>query len=145
MPASLRSVIVDAGPLIAAAVKRDRYHRASVGWFRAHPSVLLFTTLPALTEACHILASHARTKLMRQVEAGTFKLCPIEDADVGRMANLMERYRDRPMDFADASMLIAAEKLGIKDVLSVDHADFEIYRTAKGHALRNWLPRSGRR
>lgn len=138
-------MLVDAGPLIAAAVKRDRYHRVAVNWFRSHRAALLFTTLPALTEACHALPEQAQVKLLRQVEAGTLRLCPIEESDMGRLAELIERYHDRPMDLADASVLIAAEKLGVTDVLSVDHADFDTYRTSKGHFLRNWLPRIGRR
>lgn len=138
-------MLVDAGPLIAAAVKRDRYHRIAVNWFRSHRAVPLFTTLPALTEACHALPDLAQARLLRQVEAGTLRLCPIDESDMGRVAELIERYRDRPMDLADASMLVAADKLGIADVISVDHSDFEIYRTLKGHFLRNHLPRAGSR
>ena len=141
MPDIVKSVLVDAGPLIAVSAKRDRYHRLVVAWFREHRETLLFTTLPALTEACHALPEIAQVTLLRRVPAGTLRLCPIEEVDIGRMADLVERYRDRPMDMADASVLVAAEKLGIVDVLSVDHSDFDIYRTAKGHALHNWLPR----
>lgn len=137
----LKSVLVDAGPLIAAAARRDRYHRAAVNWFRANRAALLFTTLPALTEACHALPNYAQVRLLRQIQAGTLRLCPIEEVDAGRMAELIERYQDLPMDLADASVLVAAEKLGITEVLSVDHSDFEVYRTAKGHPLRNLLPR----
>lgn len=145
MPAIVKSVVVDAGPLIAVSVRRDQYHRLVVTWFREHREVLLFTTLPALTEACHALPEPAQVELLRRVPAGTLRLCPIEEADMGRMADLMQPYRDRPMDMADASVLIAAEKLGIVDVLSVDHSDFEIYRTSKGRVLHNWLPRISRR
>jgi predicted nucleic acid-binding protein len=90
VPDILGSVLVDAGPLIAAAVKRDRYHRSAVEWFRDHPRVALITTL---------------------------------------------------MDFADASIVVASEKLGIADVLSVDHDDFDVYRSTKGRPFHNWFPR----
>jgi predicted nucleic acid-binding protein len=141
VPDILGSVLVDAGPLIAAAVKRDRYHRSAVEWFRDHPQVALITTLPALTEACHALIPVAQSKLLRTIHAGTLRLCPIDEADAARAAELIERYRELPMDFADASIIIASEKLGIVDVLSVDHDDFDVYRSTKGRPFHNWFPR----
>ena len=50
------------------------------------------------------------------------------------MAVLMEKYQDRPMDLADASLVAAAERLGIRQVFTVD-GDFQIYRLADGSAL----------
>lgn len=141
MPDALKSVLVDAGPLIAAAVKRDRYHCSAVKWFREHRQVTLITTLPALTEACHALSPAAQCKLLHSVHAGTLRLCPIDEPDTARAAELIERYRELPMDFADASIVVASEKLGIADVVSVDHKDFDIYRSSKGRSFRNRLPR----
>lgn len=145
MSAILKNALVDAGPLIAAAVKRDKYHRVATRWFRSHRTTLLFTTLPALAEACHALKPALQAALLRSIDAGTIRICPIEETDMAHAADLIERYHDRPMDFADATLVIAAEKLGITDIASVDHADFDIYRTAAGRSFHNHLPRiSGR-
>lgn len=44
-----------------------------------------------------------------------------------RILELMERYRDRPMDFADASLVLVAERTGYRQILTLD-SDFFFYR-----------------
>ena len=51
-----------------------------------------------------------------------------------RMAELMGKYRDKPMDLADASLVAAAEHLSLRRVFTIDR-DFYIYRLADGSAL----------
>jgi predicted nucleic acid-binding protein len=50
------------------------------------------------------------------------------DDDLPELESLMARYHDRPMDFADATLVRAAERLGVSAILTVDHDDFETYR-----------------
>lgn len=45
----------------------------------------------------------------------------------------MEVYAGRPMDFADASLIVAAERLDIRTVFTIDREDFETYRVRRGH------------
>ena len=47
---------------------------------------------------------------------------------------LMEKYCDRPMDLADASLVLAAEKTGCQRILTID-SDFFIYRLQNGETL----------
>lgn len=51
----------------------------------------------------------------------------IEQKDISRIIAFTKEYRDRPMDFADATLVIAAEKTGIKRIISID-SDFDIHR-----------------
>jgi predicted nucleic acid-binding protein len=44
-----------------------------------------------------------------------------------RAHELMEKYSDRPMDFADASVVALAEALNVKRVWTLD-SDFDVYR-----------------
>jgi predicted nucleic acid-binding protein len=53
---------------------------------------------------------------------------PITDDELSELQALMERYADRPMDFADATLVHLARKLKVVDILTVDHNDFETYR-----------------
>jgi uncharacterized protein len=46
----------------------------------------------------------------------------------------MAKYQDLPMDFADASVVAAAERLGTRQVFTLDR-DFYIYRFADGAAV----------
>jgi len=41
---------------------------------------------------------------------------------------LMKRYRDLPMDLADATLVALADVLGISKIFTLDHKDFSIYR-----------------
>ena len=94
-----------------------------------------FTTWPVLTEAEHLVAAHRSIDVLRIVRAGRLK--PLEiTTGVARIIELMEKYADRPMGLADASLVWAAEHTGLSDIVTTDRSDFEIYRTRTGRALR---------
>jgi predicted nucleic acid-binding protein len=57
-------------------------------------------------------------------------------ADLHRFMAWMRKYRDRPMDFADASLLWLAIETGVADILTTDRADFETYRLPGGTRFR---------
>ena len=57
------------------------------------------------------------------------------DKHHARIAELMRKYADRPMDFADASLMWAAEETGAREILTTDR-DFEIYRTRTQERLQ---------
>ena len=46
--------------------------------------------------------------------------------------------KDLPFDLADASVAETAARLELHHVLTID-SDFDVYRNAKGHALRQVL------
>jgi predicted nucleic acid-binding protein len=51
----------------------------------------------------------------------------INQNDMPRIVELTEKYADLPMDFADATLVVTAEKTGIREIISLDR-DFDIYR-----------------
>jgi predicted nucleic acid-binding protein len=65
--------------------------------------------------------------LWRYVEAGRLLLHGLAEGEAARMRDLMERYRDAPMDLADASLVSAAEQTGLARVLTFD-GHFHAYR-----------------
>ena len=50
--------------------------------------------------------------------------------------DLMARYRDTPMDFADATLVLLADTLGVRDILTLDRRGFRTYRTAKRQSFQ---------
>jgi hypothetical protein len=76
----------------------------------------------------------AQATLWRLRTARRLRLHDLTSAEVDRMSALMETYRDRPMDLADASIVAVAESLGLRRVFALDR-DFYIYRLADGSAL----------
>lgn len=69
---------------------------------------------------------------MRWVVGGGVAVFELAPEHAAAMLDLLQRYRDRPMDLADASLVILAGRLGISDILTVDRADFDAYRLPNG-------------
>ena len=89
---------------------------------------LQITTWPCITEAMHLLGfPAAQEKLRLQLEMGILRLYEPDYADARRVCELMRKYADAPMDFADASLVVAAEHLNIARILTFD-AHFYAYR-----------------
>ena len=58
------------------------------------------------------------------------------DDDLPALDLLMARYADRPMDFADATLVHVAEREGLRTILTIDHDDFETYRIGRNAKFR---------
>jgi hypothetical protein len=83
-----------------------------------------------LTELFHLVAANPRevAAAWTFLRSGAVTVLPIEDDDMSALQALMARYADRPMDFADATLVHLAEREQLSTVFTVDHADFETYR-----------------
>lgn len=127
-------ILVDVGPLVALFDPADADHRRCADLLRAIEEPIV-TTIPALTETFHLLApdSTGGQALMDFVVEGGIGIAFLDDQTVSRAFELMLQYRDHPMDLADASLVVAAETLGIRKVFTLDRADFASYRVKRGH------------
>lgn len=131
-------ILTDAGPLIALINRNDPNHQACVAALDDLPSGPLTTTWPCFTEAMHLLVRvggyPAQQELWRMVLDARVAVHDLSSQEIVRSAELMEKYRDRPMDLADASLVATAEKLSLRDVFALDK-DYYVYRLADGSAL----------
>ena len=137
----MKSTLIDAGPLIALFDKDDKYHRKVRG-FLSHTDTALITTWPVITETCHMLdfSTEAQLDFLEWTYRGGLHIHHFADTNLERMISLIRKYRDRPMDLSDASLVVASELLGIRHIISIDR-DFEIYRRADKKPLENILLR----
>jgi predicted nucleic acid-binding protein len=62
------------------------------------------------------------------IGAGGLIFAKLGPDDCPRMRELMWKYRDLPMDLADAALVRVAEREGLRRIFTVDRQDFEIYR-----------------
>jgi hypothetical protein len=92
----------------------------------------LMTVWPAVTEAMFIVRDSwpAQAALLEMVESGAVGLLPLDEDDVPRMTELMAKYRDLPMDLADAALVRVAERERLRHVFTLDQRDFRVYRPA---------------
>lgn len=65
--------------------------------------------------------------LWRYISEKALMLHHLEEAEQKRMPELMEQYRDIPMDLADASLVAIAEALNQRSIFTLD-SDFYVYR-----------------
>ncbi len=127
-------ILVDTGPLVALFDKKDQDHghcRRVLGTLDEE----LVTTTPVLTEAFHLLrpGRHRGSGLMDFVRHGGVGVLPLDGQTLHRCFDLMIQYADLPMDFADASIVIAAEHSGTDKVFTLDRRDFTTYRIRRGY------------
>jgi predicted nucleic acid-binding protein len=123
-------ILIDTGIIVATLNERDDDHALVVKALKTIRTPLV-TTWPCLTEAMYLLytkAGRAAQEALRvQIEAGFFHLPEPTQEDAKRACVLMRKYADTPMDFADASLVVAAEVLGIHRILTLD-GHFYAYR-----------------
>ena len=132
------STLVDSGPLVAFIDRSDRHHEAARTWITQTGDQLI-TNIAVLTEVTHLLDFSVDAQLDFLQWAGVaMTIDGRTGEDVPRIAEIMTKYRDQPVDFADASLVALAERQRIGKIASLDK-DFDIYRTRKGRALRNVL------
>jgi predicted nucleic acid-binding protein len=62
------------------------------------------------------------------IRSGAVVIGAIEDGELPEIHELMSRYADRPMDFADATLVHLAKRESLSTVFTIDHADFATYR-----------------
>lgn len=128
-------VLVDTGVLVAWADANEASHAECVTALKRLRSTPLRTTLPVLTETFHMLGpgSRSATVVRELVRRGAVSVWFLDRPAVDRAFELMEQYGDQPMDLADASIVVAAEMLATRRVLTLDVNDFETYRIKRGH------------
>jgi uncharacterized protein len=99
----------------------------------------LYTTVAVLTEAFHILSpgSYGSDKLRDFIAGGGLSIWFMGQAELQRAFELMEQYADHPMDFADASLIVAAEALRTRKIFTIDRRDFTTYRIRRSHRYYN--------
>ncbi len=121
-------LLVDTGPLVALCDRRDGNHPACTRWMADFRGQMI-TTWAVLTEVSHLAPSVAASlSILRWVEHGGLAVLPLGNDELMQAAEWMDRYADRPMDLADASLVVAALNTGVTTVWTLDRRDFETYR-----------------
>jgi hypothetical protein len=131
----VRSILADAGPLIALQDRSDRHHRRVKEFLEGYEGSLL-TTWPVLAEACHFLPERAQIRFLRWAAKGGLNVVELPDSALFLIADWKAKYRDVRMDLADASLLWVAEQTDVTEILTIDLRGFSAFRLSDGKALK---------
>lgn len=120
-------MLIDAGPLVALISADDAEHE-SCREALAGIEEPIGTVWPAITEAMYMLrgswpGQRALWEMLHEIE-----ILPLTVDDLPRMQELMEKFRDLPMDLADGALVRVAEREKIRRVFTLDRRDFSLYR-----------------
>ena len=128
---------MDTGPLVAYLDARDPAHTDVAPCWDGFKGRLV-TTSAVITEAMHFVSADTEGPglLAALVDASGMDVYDLSrPPELHEAVALMKKYADTPMDFADATLVLTAEALGIDDVFTLDRRGFAGYRTRDGRAL----------
>lgn len=129
-------ILCDTGVLLCLVDRsQPSYEAYSRLLIKLKSQIPLVTTLACLTEAMYLAYRTGGYPAQRQLAAllqrGILEVYQVKAADYERLFQLMEIYQDRPMDFADATLVLAAEQTSVRQILTID-SDFLFYRIGDG-------------
>jgi predicted nucleic acid-binding protein len=127
-------ILVDSGPLIAAAIVKQPDHHACVELFTglrlANRRLLVPPTVVA--EVGFMLEKlggvRAEVAFLRALGRLDFEPVELTSADFERMAELVEHYDDLPLGTTDASVVALAERLNVTEIATLDRRHFTVVR-----------------
>jgi predicted nucleic acid-binding protein len=127
--------LTDTGPLVALVNRNDPNHFRCLNASKGLPAGPLLTTWPCLTEAMYLAyrvgGYPAQAALWALRTGGKLVLHDLTLPEIDRIAESMKKYRDTPMDLTDASLVAAAESIGLHRVFTLD-SHFYTYRFTDG-------------
>ena len=130
-------ILIDTGPLIALFDKDDKYHTDIKDFIKKNRFKFVSTTA-VVTEVTHMLDFNINAQIgfLEWIIREGLVLHEISHKDIIRVIELCKKYQDRPMDFADATLVVAAEQTGLREIISID-TDFDVYRIFKKERIEN--------
>jgi predicted nucleic acid-binding protein len=124
--------IMDTGPWVALIDRSEARHAECVQWLK-HFSGSLYSTEAVLTEVLYLLnfSTRAQCAAIDFVLKAVVEIVPASIESLRKAKNLMKKYADLPMDYADASIVCLATETGMQNIVTLDKKDFTIYKLPK--------------
>lgn len=130
--------LTDTGPLVALLDTDDQHYASCIAASEHLGPGPMLTTWACFTEAMHLLGSEGgypyQKALWNLYFARHLVVHELTPSEAIRAAELMEKFDNVPMDFADATLVAVAESRSLRRVFTTDK-DFWIYRLADGSVL----------
>ena len=132
-------IILDTSGLLAALDESQRMHAAAVAALRGAPVPWILSPF-VLTELDYLLATRvgqaAERALLAEIGRGVYRLETLEADDIATAERLIGRHADLDIGLADASIVVLANRFGVRDVLTLDERHFRVLRGPGGRPFR---------
>ena len=124
--------IMDTGPWVALIDRSESRHTECVQWLKNFYG-RLYSTESVLAEVLYILnfSITAQCAALDFVLQSVVGIVPSSTESLKKTKNLMKKYADLPMDFADATIVCLAAETGMQNIVTFDRKDFAIYNLPK--------------
>jgi hypothetical protein len=139
---AIKPLLIDTGPFVAYLDRADSEHDRIAPFLGAFTGTLC-TTAAVVTESMHLLKDNpgGPRRLAEFVQAVHIEVFAwSQPQELLSAVTLMEKYLDAPMDFADATLVLLADRIGVNQIVTLDRRGFGIYRTGRGRPFEI-LPR----
>lgn len=132
-------ILLDTSGLLSAIDRSQRHHEAARRALEAASPPWILSPF-VLAELDYLLATRigqaAERALLAEVGRGVYRLDSFEADDITAAERLIGRHADLEIGLADASIVILAQRYGIRDVLTLDERHFRALRGPAGRPFR---------
>jgi predicted nucleic acid-binding protein len=132
-------ILLDTSGLLSAIDRSQRHHDAARRALEAAAPPWILSPF-VLAELDYLLATRvsqdSERALLAEVGRGVYRLEPFDAADIERVERLIGRYREMEIGLADASLVVLANRYGVRDLLSLDERHFRTLRGPGGRPFR---------
>jgi predicted nucleic acid-binding protein len=132
------AVVVDTSVLYALVDANEAAHDRSREGLSAELEAVIVPQ-PTLPEVCYLIGSRLgathEAEFVRLLANSDWRLEPLTDADLLRVAQLMQMYADARIGFVDASVVAIAERLGVLRIYTLDRRHFGMVRPLHADAF----------
>jgi predicted nucleic acid-binding protein len=132
-------IVADTSGLLALFNRREPRHEAVVKVVEGEDDPLVVSPY-VVAELDYLMATRqgtaAERAVLEELSSGAYLLAEIGERDLRRAAGVVERYRDRAVGVADASVVVLAERFGTRSVLTLDRRHFDVLRPLGGGRFR---------
>ena len=137
----MRRILIDSGVLLSYYQQQEPLHQAVLTFFDQNAAQLITSPI-CIAEVLWLLGNPgdprvlaAQNHLLGAVSRGGINAINLVPEDYARIAELNQRYADRPGDFTDLTLVVLSERLDIAEILSLD-SDFDVYRRFRREPFR---------
>lgn len=125
-----RRVIADTSGIIAFLDRDDQYNSLAVNIVKNYQIFIPATVLPEVDYlATKYLGEKVARSFLEDLGDGYFTYLSLDLDDIKKATFIMARYKDLPLGFVDASLIVLAERHQIKRILTLDRRHFNLLQS----------------